>query len=123
MNKQTVLIVDLDRVIADTLQQIFSSKGYEAKAFYDAESALTASEHWRPNLAILEVILMNMSGLDCAIRLKARYPDCQIILLNAVVADFVIQKALDLNFEVLSKPVPPEELLATARALLESNHQ
>ena len=118
--KQRILIVDIDRVIADTLAQIFSNKGFEARAFYDAERALAATEEWRPNLAVLEFILTDMNGLDCAIRLNQRYPDCAIILLFAQVADPLIQKAIGLNFEVLAKPVPPETLLATARLLLEN---
>src|SRR6202030_632868 len=83
--KQRILIIDIDRVIADTLAQIFSNKGFEARAFYDAERALAATEEWRPNFAVLEFILTDMNGLDCAIRLNQRYPDCAIILLFAQV--------------------------------------
>jgi DNA-binding response OmpR family regulator len=71
-----VLFVDDERLIADTLAIIFSSQGYETRAVYCAEQALELISDWLPHLAIIDVQLPGMNGIDLAIRLKAEYPDC-----------------------------------------------
>ena len=64
-----VLIVDDERTIADTLVLIFSANGYETRASYSAEQALEIIADWLPDLAILDVVLPKMNGVDLAILL------------------------------------------------------
>ena len=77
-----VLFVDDERLIADTLAIIFSSQGYETRAVYSAEQALELISDWLPNLAIIDVRLPGMNGIDLAIRLRAEYPDCIVSLFS-----------------------------------------
>ncbi len=44
-----VLIVDDERIIADTLVKIFSKSGYDARGVYSAEEALALIPVWTPN--------------------------------------------------------------------------
>jgi DNA-binding response OmpR family regulator len=74
IKQKRVLIVDDERVIADTLAIIFSNKGYEARAVYSAEQAFELISDWLPGLAIIDVQLSRMNGIDLAIRLRAEYP-------------------------------------------------
>src|SRR4051812_7720114 len=77
-----ILIIDDEPTIADTLAVIFSSSGYEARAVYSAEEALEKLEEWRPDLAIIDVVLPGMNGIEFAIFLKASYPRCQFLLFS-----------------------------------------
>ena len=77
-----VLFVDDERVIADTLGIIFSNHGYVTRAVYSAEQALELMSDWLPDLAIIDVLLPGMNGIDLAIRLKAEYPDCRLSLFS-----------------------------------------
>ena len=65
-----VLIVDDEHTIADTLDAIFSASGYETRTSYSAEQALEIVVEWQPDLAILDVVLPKMNGIDLAIFLK-----------------------------------------------------
>jgi CheY-like chemotaxis protein len=119
-----VLFVDDERLIADTLAIIFSSQGYETRAVYSAEQALELISDWLPNLAIIDVQLPGMNGIDLAIRLKAEYPDCRLSLFSgqASTTDLLdLARQNGHSFDIIAKPVPPGEFLAQASHLLYSN--
>jgi CheY-like chemotaxis protein len=113
--KPRVLIVDDEHVIADTLVIIFSSAGLEATAVYSAEEALVLVPEWHPHIAIIDVRLPGMNGIDLAIRLKAEHPSCKVTLFSgyASTLDLLEQAGRDgHSLEVLAKPVHPTELLS-----------
>lgn len=116
-----VLIVDDELPIADSLGQIFSSRGYEVRATYSAEQAIDVIAQWQPDLAILDVMLPQMNGIDLAIVLKSNYPSCEFLLFSghpgtAQVAEEAAKKGH--IFEILLKPVPPALLLEAAANML-----
>ena len=122
--KRRVLIVDDERVIADTLTAIFSSSGYETRAAYSAEQALQVLSDWHPDLAILDVVLPLMNGIELAVVLVAQCPDCRLLLFSgqSVTTDLLAAAATKgHNFDVLAKPVHPTVLLETALGLLTAN--
>jgi CheY-like chemotaxis protein len=110
-----VLLVDDERVIADTLSIIFSNAGYETKVVYSAEDALALMPTWTPDVAILDVVLPKMTGVDLAIRLKAEYPGTKVLLFSGHGATGdILERARDDGhaFECLGKPVHPSILLS-----------
>jgi CheY-like chemotaxis protein len=115
-----ILIVDDERVIADTLALIFGKRGYEARTAYSAEDALGLIPTWAPDLAVLDVALPTMNGIDLAILLKAEYPACEVKLLSgqADIGDLLTAATASGHaFEVLAKPVHPTILLDMAAQL------
>ena len=113
-----VLVVDDEHVVADTLVAIFKKVGYLAVASYSAEDALVTAREWRPQLAIIDIVLPKMNGIDLALLLQVEVPDCHVTLFSgqACAGDMLAESNAD--FEVLAKPVAPEELLRLAAQLL-----
>jgi DNA-binding response OmpR family regulator len=119
-----ILFVDDERLIADTLAIIFSSQGYETRAAYSAEQALELISGWLPSLAIIDVRLPGMNGIDLAIRLRAEYPDCRVSLFSGQGSTSDLLELARQNghsFDIIAKPVPPAEFLAQASLLLYSD--
>lgn len=114
-----VLIIDDERVVADTLVMVFSRAGYDARAAYSAEEALALIPGWTPQLAIIDVYLPAMNGIDLAIRLKAEYPQCRISLFSGEPGAGELLSASGSSLEIVAKPVPPSEMLAIASRLLD----
>ena len=114
-----VLIVDDEPVIAETLVLIFAKAGYHARSAYSAEEALELIPGWHPDLAIIDVILPKMSGLDLCIKVKAESPDCKVALLSGASGAIDLLAAAPHSFEVLAKPIHPKEMLALASRLLD----
>ncbi len=119
LEKQKVLVVDDERVIADTLVIILNRSGFEAMAAYSGESAVEVAETLRPDMVISDVIMMDISGIDAAIRIRSLLPDCKILLFSgqAATADLLERaRTQGYEFEILAKPVHPQDLLARLRA-------
>lgn len=118
-----ILIVDDEETIADTLALIFSSNGYEARSAYSAEQALEVLEEWRPDLAVIDVVLPGMNGIEFAIFLKASYPACHFLLFSGQPGTGSLlddAKRKGHLFEVLAKPIHPSFMLTTVSSMLSS---
>ncbi len=116
-----VLILDYDHGVADSLAMVFAREGYEVRQMYAAETALLVLEGWKPDLAILEIILADMNGLDCAIHLKAACPDCSIVLCSGQCAEELKDAGRARGYAFFDKPVHPLVLLGEAERLLGSS--
>jgi DNA-binding NtrC family response regulator len=125
-----ILIVDDEVTIADTLALIFSTSGYEAQTAYSAEQALPILEDWKPDLAVIDVVLPGMNGIEFAIFLKASYPTCQFLLFSGQPGTSgLLEEAKEKGhlFEILAKPMHPTFMLSTVSDMLtqatEHTHQ
>jgi DNA-binding NtrC family response regulator len=118
---QKVLVVDDERTIADTLALIFSQSGYATRAAYSAEQALEIVAQWPPDLAVLDVVLPKMHGIDLAVVLTERLPNCQTVLFSgqALTTDLLAEaEKKGYTFTILAKPVHPSLLLDTVVKVL-----
>jgi CheY-like chemotaxis protein len=113
--KPVVLVVDDERVIADTLATILNQNGFEASAVYTGTDAVERAVASRPDLVISDVIMPDMNGIEAAIKIRQVLPGCKILLFSgqAATAD-LLEKARSQGheFEILAKPVYPQDLLA-----------
>ncbi len=110
-----VLVVDDEARIADTLTAIFRNAGYEAVAAYDGSSALAHCEFFHPDLVVTDVVMPGMTGVEMAIQMRQQYPACKILLFSgqAATANLLEEaRRSGYDFELLTKPVHPAELLA-----------
>jgi CheY-like chemotaxis protein len=117
-SRQRVLVVDDESSIADTITTILTMNGYAALAAYDGDEALETALVAPPNLLITDVLLPGMNGIELAITIQRVFPDCQIILFSgqASTADLLTAAGgAGHHFTLLSKPVPPERLLAMVK--------
>ena len=114
-----VLVVDDERVIADTLAMILNQSGFESRAVYSGEGALELAQSYEPDMLISDVIMADLNGIDAAIRIRALLPNIKILLFSgqAATAD-LLEKARTqgYEFEILAKPVHPQDLLNRLRS-------
>jgi DNA-binding response OmpR family regulator len=122
----TVLIVDDDQAIADTLGAIFRMHGYDARVAYSAEQAIENIASCLPDLALLDVNLPGMNGIDLAIVLKANHPECHLLLVSGHESTRgLLEEAAKKGhiFDILAKPVHPTLILERAKGLLSASRQ
>jgi CheY-like chemotaxis protein len=109
-----IFVVDDEHVIASTLATILQMNGFSAKFFTCSLEALTAARSKAPDLLISDVAMPGISGIELAIRVRAQYPTCKILLFSGQAATVDLledARALGHQFDLLLKPVPPTELL------------
>ncbi|HZU43973.1 MAG TPA: response regulator [Terriglobales bacterium] len=110
-----MLVLDDETIIADTLAAILSLHGYESAAVYRGEDAVERSRSFRPELVIADVVMPGMNGIEAAIAIRKMLPGCKILLFSgqAATADLLQEaRRSGHDFDILSKPVHPDELLA-----------
>ena len=117
--KPKVLVVDDERVIADTLAMILNQSGFDARAVYSGEKAVELASTFAPDMLITDVIMADLNGIDAAIMIRALLPKIKILLFSgqAATADLLEKaRAKGYEFEILAKPVHPQDLLSRLQA-------
>jgi DNA-binding NtrC family response regulator len=115
-----VYVVDDEPVISTTLAAILNLSGFRATAFTSAEDAIEAAESEGPSLLISDVVMPGMNGVDLAIHFKSKCPKCKVLLFSGQAATRGLldsARKLGHDFELLNKPIHPNDLLAAIRKL------
>jgi len=121
-----ILILDDEEPIADTLAAILRTRGYAIKVAYSAETAIEIISEWAPDVAIVDVMLPLMNGIDFSFVLTANHPDCRVLLFSGqpetstLLAEAAKQGH---HFDILAKPLHPAFILDKLEALLASNQR
>jgi CheY-like chemotaxis protein len=118
-SKPKVLVVDDEKVIADTLAMILNQSGFSAQAVYSGTAAVKYARDTQPDLLISDVIMPDMNGIDAAIQIRSFLPKCKILLFSgqAATADLLeTARQQGHEFEILAKPVHPEDFLAKLKS-------
>jgi CheY-like chemotaxis protein len=121
VRSRRILIVDDEVNVAQTLELVFRGCGYETRAAFSAEQAIEIIATWQPDLAILDVMLPKMNGIEFGGVLKANYPDCQVLLASghpgtSELLEMAWRKGN--NFEILAKPLHPAVILELVANML-----
>jgi|SRR5690348_9666442 len=113
-SRRKILVVDDQRLIADTIVQIFQNAGFEAVAAYDGWSALEIAGRLRPDLLLSDVLMPQMNGVQLAIAMRRNHPETKILLFTgqAGISEILLEgKEKGYEFELLPKPIHPLKLL------------
>lgn len=113
-----VLVVEDDPAIRRSLVINLEAEGYTVVPAASAAEALRAAAIRTPRLAIVDLMLPDLHGLELSRRLKATI-DLPIIVLTAITTESVIVEALDqVADDYVVKPFSMVELMARARRVI-----
>lgn len=108
----SVLVVDDDESSRRALQRLLVGCGYRVRAFGSAEEALTALNNISaPSVALIDLDLPGMSGLDLIARLRERDASVYPILVTAADQETLTRRWPGRAIAYLRKPVEFSELL------------
>ena len=121
---QRVLVVDDDRLVADTLALIFEKNGFDAEAAYSADEALQYARDFDPHLLLCDVTMPDKDGLALALDITREFPSCRIIVLTGFYSNLmsIREQASKMSrpMGILTKPCQPAELLRHVNDMLAS---
>ncbi|MEL7171426.1 MAG: response regulator transcription factor [Pseudomonadota bacterium] len=114
----TIALVDDDRNILTSVSMVLEAEGYEVKTYNDGASALTALTQTPPDLAILDIKMPRMDGMELLrrLRLKSELP---VIFLTS--KDEEIDEVIGLRMgadDYVRKPFSQRLLVERIRAVL-----
>ena len=113
-SKGRVIVADDEETIATTLAIILNQAGFEARAVFRGEQVIELLDSFQPQMLITDVIMPGMTGIEVAIAVRSRLPNCKILLFSgqAATADLLEQaKTHGHEFEIVAKPIHPSDLL------------
>ena len=115
-----ILIVDDDATLSKTLAAILRVKGYAPLAVGTGEEALRHVESGRPLVAVLDLRLPDIDGLELLQGIKARSPLTECIVLTGYASESSAIQAINLGaYSYIRKPYDVEQLLLTIRRAAE----
>jgi DNA-binding NtrC family response regulator len=114
-----IFVVDDEPMIAETQAIILRLHAYDAIAFTNPLSALSAALNRTPDLLLSDFQMPEMNGLSLATELLLRCPKCKVLMISGAISHARNHPAVGM-FEFLQKPVSPLDLLAKIRATLDS---
>lgn len=119
---ETVLVVDDDPALRGVLQDVLENKGYKVITGANGldavalDDSVLASVH----LLVIDLVMPQMDGVECALELLRRRSDLGIILCTGLIQDDRVQLLPSSNLRgVLRKPVTAQRLLSAVRRSLD----
>ncbi|MCD4760790.1 response regulator, partial [bacterium] len=120
MNRHTILIVDDEQNQRDTLAGFLRKRGYEVLTAESGKRALETVRERTIDLAISDLRMPEMSGLELLAELRRLQPEIAFILITAYGSvETAVQAMKDGATHYLTKPVDLEELELTMQDRLE----
>lgn len=120
-NPPDILVVDDEKRIADTLTLILRSKCYVVTTAYDGKQAYDSCRRVAPRLVITDVVMPVMNGVELAMKVRSEIPHCAVLLFSGQAATSDMMREASergFHFDLLAKPIHPEQLLAKVRELI-----
>jgi two-component system response regulator ChvI len=114
-----IALVDDDKNILASVSMLLEQEGYHVRTFTDGAAALTALTTTPPDLAILDIKMPRMDGLELLRRLRQANPELPVIFLTS--KDEEIDELMGLNAgadDYIRKPFSQRLLLERVRAVL-----
>lgn len=114
-----ILIVEDEKLLADSLKTLLEGKGFQVEAVYDGETGAQYAELGMYDLLILDVMMPGMDGYQVARTVRAKR--CAVPILMLTARSDVTDRIEGLNAGAdyyLTKPFDTRELMACINALL-----
>ena len=116
----SVLIIDDDESTCKSLGLIFRRKGYETEVAHTGSEGLDKAGKKFFNLALLDIRLPDIQGVDVLASLKAMHPDMAVVMVTGYASVETAVRALNEGASgYVMKPLDMDSVLAAVREALE----
>jgi DNA-binding response OmpR family regulator len=117
---KTILVVDDDAGLQDLVSFALKREGYEVRQALDAFAGLEIIEREKIDLALLDIMMPKMDGLEMLSRLRAANKDLSVIVMTALSEPSSAVSALrDQASDFLIKPFDLPQLLSAIKTVFE----
>lgn len=117
--KIRVIVIDDEILIAETVAEILNQEGFEATSVTGGLSAIELAKTWQPDVVLSDVIMPGLNGIQAGAKIREIAPRCKVILFSGQAATVdLLEEARQQGhvFEILAKPIKPEQLIAVIRS-------
>ena len=116
--KAKILVVDDEVNLLKTLSDILSRNGYEVAVAKDGPSALSLIEKNGFDVALLDIRMPHMDGVELLGRIKARHPDMEVIIMTAYGTIETAIRSIKLGaYAYILKPLDIDDVLVNLKKI------
>ena len=122
-DKAVVLVVDDEPGVLSTLAMVLEQSGYKTLKSLTGQEAIDLASSVAIDLALIDVNMPGINRIAVGREIRKKLPDCKILLITGSTDGsdgLIAARAEGLEFDVVAKPVPPEELLELISATLDT---
>ena len=114
MPPQSILVIDDEKSILQSLNGILKDEGYQTFLAGDGLSGLELASRESPDLVLLDVAMPGMDGTEVLSRLKAAFPFIPVIIMTGHGSIDLAVRAIKMgSYDFLEKPLEMDKLLLT----------
>jgi two-component system nitrogen regulation response regulator NtrX len=119
---RSILIVDDEESIIQSLDGILSDEGFEVQSASDGRGALDAIEEDLPDIVLLDIWMPEMDGIEALVKIKEAHPNLQVVMMSGHGTIETAVKATKLGaYDFIEKPLSLEKVLLAIQNALEHN--
>ncbi len=112
--KQEIWILDDEKGILETLEDILEDEGYSVKTFLFAKKFLEELQLKIPKVILLDLWLKDMDGFDVLEEIKKLYPEIPVVIISGHGNIETAVKAIKMGaFDFIEKPLSYERIIVT----------
>ena len=118
-DKGKLLIVDDETIVRDSLGKWFREEGYEVGVAESASEALTRLAERRWNLALVDIKMPGIDGIELQRRLREIDPDLLVIIMTGYASvETAVQALKNGAYDYVTKPFDPDDIANLVRNAL-----
>ena len=114
VDRPTVLLVDDEHRIVDTLAMVLEQAGFRVIPAYSGAMALEKAANVCPEFLLSDVLMPKMNGVELAIAIQKMYPTTRVVLFSgqAGISDILLEgQKKGFEFELIAKPMHPLKII------------
>lgn len=114
--QRTVLVVDDEDIIRETVREILADEGYRVIAATEGSEVLQLVTQEAPDVILLDIWMPEMDGIALLKQIKSAHPDARVIMISGHGSIHTAVIATKLGaFDFIEKPLSLDGLLATIK--------
>ncbi len=113
----TILVVDDNEKIVEVLAEYLAAAGYQTVTAFDGPTALERMADSRPDLALLDVMLPGLDGIELTKRFQAEGVPVILVTARGDEVDRLVGLEIGAD-DYVTKPFSPREVVARVKAVL-----
>lgn len=119
MSDETILVVDDDSIILDSIAELLKLEGYKVSTASSADQALARLAEHPYQLVLTDVNMPTVSGLELLRKIRAKHPETVVVLITGYgTIESAVESIKSGAYHYVTKPIIDEEIkVIVARAL------
>ncbi len=118
-----ILVIDDEKIVCRALQKVLEQEGYYVESASTAEEGIRLIKEKQFQMALIDLVLPGIDGLEACKRIKAEFPMVKVVLMSGYIPKLQETKDVFESFggckTIIEKPFGGDEIVSLAKDFFE----